>query len=354
MKMKPTYKYVLSAGGLGTPPPRQKHAARVPFRSLGGRLTTAGDNVIRATPCERKTEGQRFSGIKFAAVARTMGREVGLANPRADADTLGSKCQVAYVQWVNSTGVQDKHRPHNIRLATESALAAQKELTESLAVSDPLNKKHLRFREAEGGCSYKNRYSLLDEVNLPHLRYISSKRANSDKWERRKVVIWDHVGTLRPAVLIQCAESAGVDVSAWLKVRKVNGSGSEGRANRVEIFCQSELVRGDVMESVRSLLGGVIEDECVRLGRTFRFRREMRAKRIPEGEKSVELSNTFEVLRDLPQEGGSALDVPPTTPEHNSQVLQQENIRSEGLDTQLPGSDIQSSRVDRSRGGAQA
>lgn len=303
MTMKNTKLMSPSAGGLGAHPPRRSNTAKVPFRSLGGRLTAAGDHAIRANPCEQRTEkeGQRFSGIKFRAEARRVGREVGLGNPHADADTIKGKCCTAYVQWLAGTNVQDKHRAFNIGLATQSALDAQMELTEkNLAVPFSLNKKHLRFREVSGDCSHKDRYSLLDEVNLPHLRHIPSKRANSDKWERRKVVVWDHNGILKPADLIQRAESSGADLSTWLKVRKVNGSGSAGRANRLEIFCLNERVRGDVMEVVRSLLDGVIDGECVRLGRTYRFRREMRAKKVPEGEIRVESANLFEKLQKVP------------------------------------------------------
>lgn len=300
MTMRKTFKDVLSAGGLGANPPRQKHAAKVPFRSLGERLTAAGDHVIRVDPCEqRKTEGQRFSGIKFRAEARRLGRVVGLGNPRADADTLRAKCCTAYVQWVACTGVQDKHRAGNIVLATQCALDAQKELTENenLAVPDLLNRRHLRFREVGGDCSTQKRFSLLDEIDLPHLRHIPPKRANSNEWERRKVVVWDHNGTLKPADLIQRAEGAGADLSNWLKVRKVNGSCSEGRANRLEIFCLSESVREDVMETVRSILKGEIESECVRLGRTYGLRRTLRANLVPVGQECVETSNIYEVLR---------------------------------------------------------
>ena len=95
---------------------------------------------------------------------------------------------------------------------------------------------------------------------------------------------------------------------------------SVGRANRLEIFCLSENVREDVIETVSSILKGEIEGECVRLGRTYGFRRAMRDKKVQEGQESVETSNIYEVLRIRPEGEG---DTPteclhtPTKTTHN-------------------------------------
>lgn len=304
--MKATYCKIAASGvGLGS---GAQHDAVMrqnsPSSCRGAPLAVAGDNATRADPCEKKTVRVR-SGISFRKEARRIGREVGLGNPRAAAYTLAGVCRTAYVQWLATIGVTDKHRAQNIEVATQCALASQKELTEDLAVPNPNNPKHLRFREA-GDCPYKEQYSLLDEITLPHLRHIPNKRANSNKWERRKVVVWDHKGSLKPADLIMRAESAGVDLGSWLKVRKVNGSASVERANRLEIFCSGESVRDEVRDVVSSILKGVVEDECVRLGRTYRFRREMRATESQGVKGEAVRDNIYEILCSIPEDEGTA------------------------------------------------
>ena len=296
-------KFAANVGGSGASPPRRSNAVKVPFRSSGERLAKTGDHATRVTPCEGNGR-RRHSGIPFRANARRIGREVGLGNPLSEAHILGGKCRVAYTQWLATTGAEDKHRAANIEVATQCALAAQKELKENESLAAP-TRKQLRFREVKGDRSYKRRYSFLDEICLPHLRHIPLKQLHSCEWEFRKVVVWDHNGTLKPADLITRAESSDIDLSAWLKVRKVNGSASDGRANRLEILCVSREARWDVMETVQYLLEGVIESECIRPGRSYGFRKRLRARQDPEG-MNAEDSNIYEVLRSIPTDEGSA------------------------------------------------
>lgn len=314
-------KKAASVGGSGASPPRRSNVAKDPFRSSGERLAKAGDNATRVTSCEGKGR-RRHSGIPFRANARRIGREVGLGNPLSEAHILGGKCRVAYTQWLATTGANDKHRAKNIEVATQCALAAQKELTENESLAAP-TRKQLRFREVKGDRSYKRRYSLLDEICLPHLRHIPHKRLNSREWEFRKVVVWDHNGTLKPADLISRAESSDTDLSAWLKVRKVNGSSSDGRANRLEILCASREARWEVMETVQSLLEGVIDRECIRPGRSYGFRKRLRARQVPEGNNAAD-SNIYMTLLSIPTDEGSAQTLcpkPHTVTTHSESAL---------------------------------
>jgi len=144
------------------------------------------------------------------------------------------------------------------------------------------------------------------------------------------VVVWDHNGTLKPADLILPAESLDIDLSAWLKVRKVNGSASEGRANRLEILCMSREARWDVMEAVQCILEGIVDRECIRPGRSYGFRDRLRARQVPEGKDAVD-SNIYEVLRSIPTDEGSAQTLCPEPHKVTTHSEKKTSKKSSGL-----------------------
>jgi len=316
MKMISYANVVVSGGGSGAVPLRHFNAVKAPSQSLK-ELAAAGGNATSSCGNTR-----RRTGIKFREQARMLGKNVGCTHPRASKDTLAGECRARYASWLTTNGIQDKHRAFNIELAIQCALDAQRESSDVLGPSESSvfldstdsaagARQPTSYRGWNSGCSQpKARYSLADEINLPQMRHISPKQMNSNKWERRKVVIWDHTHALKPADLISQAESAGVDLSGWLKVRKVNGSERSARANRLEVFCLSEAVREDVLQAVVNLLEGTIEAECVRLGRTHGLREKVRsqlttssASLLKEGFTTTGCGNIYEVLSQVDPEG---------------------------------------------------
>ena len=271
-----------------------------PSRRTNMELTTPqspwvpGEAVGHATRTAPCGVGRKQSGIRFREEARRIGREIGSANPMVSTDTLNGMCLTAYVAWLSSLAVPDKHRKVNIEFAQVAALEAQISL--KTTSNSAVNPNTTNFRDDGNGHSQVKRYSRIDEVCLPHLQSIPNARSNSNKWELRKVVVWDHSNSLKPVDLISRAEKSGVDLNPWLKVRRVNGSETRERCNRLEVFCAKSSDRTQVQEDLIKLLSGVVESECVRLGRTFGFRKMLRQKHEMELEPSIVDDNMYDIL----------------------------------------------------------